>query len=141
MCVYVRVRVCMRVCMSVCVCVCVCVNFDVTLIDYPVLRRYIVCFWHVRFYKIKQCKRNTLQHTETHCNILPRTATHCWTLLHTATHCNTLHTHCNTLSYPSAEITKTVNDRHHYTLQHTATHCTHTATLPIPQRRDHTDSQ
>ena len=104
---------------------------------------------------------NVLQHTAGHCYTLQHTATHCThtaTLSHTSaprsqrqsmtdniTHCNTLHPHCNTLPYLSAEITQTVNDRHHYTLQHTATHCTHTATLshtsaPRSHRQSMTDT-
>ena len=70
-------------------------------------------------------RRQTLQHTATHCNTLQHTplteetdsATHCNTLQHTATHCNTLRSRRR----QTVQHTAT----HRNTLQHTATHSAH----------------
>ena len=45
----------------------------------------------------RTCRRNTLQHTATHCNSLPQ-------LQHTATHCNTLHIYVGATVGHAAEL-------------------------------------
>ena len=80
---------------------------------------------------------NTLQHTETHCNLFVPlyrwyTATHCNTLQHTATHCNTLqHTATHLSRFIEFQLMlgyvdkKAVADGWHdcNTLWHSATYC------------------
>ena len=74
-----------------------------------------VCVW----WNLCMCcaRRNTLQHTATHCNTLQHTATHCNTLQHVATHCNTI----DLVKNLQNQLLHTAT--HCHTLQHTATHC------------------
>jgi len=83
----------------------------------------------------RTCRRNTLQHTATHCNSLQHTATHCNTLQHTSHICRCYRGTCRraracitklvATSRPSLSHRLLPSAAHvvSHMLQRTATHC------------------